>query len=132
MTLKEKVMMMQPECIDNYHRGGVLGCPGDYPYLHEAKLHHFECVLDYDCEYCCNQEFVDKSDNIEQVNHLTYGAADVTRNLAKVSDTFICGKCGIHIKDCIKVVYNEDTEDTTYQEYEFKFCPECGRRVMEE
>ena len=38
----------------------------------------------------------------------------------------------IHADDCVSVEYDEDTEDTTYHVYEFKFCPECGRRVMEE
>ena len=68
----------------------------------------------------------------ELYNILTYGTADVTRNLAKVSDTFICEKCGIRLEDCVKTVYDEDAEDTTFHEYEFKFCPECGRKIVEE
>ena len=55
-----------------------------------------------------------------------------TRNIAEISNAFICGKCGICLEDCVSVEYDEDTEDTTYHVYEFKFCPECGRRVMEE
>lgn len=99
MTLKEKVMMMQPECVDNYHKGGVCGCPGDYSYLNEPESCHAQCILNYECQECWNKPFfdksvdtADKSDNTEQVNHLTHGAANVTRNLAKVSDTFICEK----------------------------------------
>ena len=33
MTLKEKVMEMQPECVDGSYGGGVHGCPANYPYL---------------------------------------------------------------------------------------------------
>lgn len=68
----------------------------------------------------------------ELYNILTYGTADVTRNISAVSYRFICEKCGIRLEDCVKTVYDEDAEDTTYHEYEFKFCPECGRRVAEE
>ena len=130
MTLKEKVMIMQPECVDNYREGGVYGCPCDYSYLNEPELNRYNCSY-FNCEVCWNQPFVDKSDNTEQVNHLTHGAANVTRNLAKVSDTFICEKCGIWLEDCVKAEYDEDTEDTAYQEYEFKFCLRCGRKVEE-
>ena len=61
--------------------------------------------------------------------------ADVTRNLSKVSDEFICEKCGVHldIEDCTERVYNKDNKDTYYYYvYEFKFCPECGRRIVEQ
>lgn len=63
-------------------------------------------------------------------NILTYGTEHVTRNVAEVSDTFICEECGIHLEGRMKTVYDEDTEDTYCHEYEFKFCPECGRRVV--
>lgn len=43
-------------------------------------------------------------------------------------DQFICSKCGIHLQEWIKV---EDEEDGWYSEYEFKYCPNCGRKIME-
>ena len=137
MTRKEKVMELNPNCVNVSEIGGVQGCLGNYSYLNKPEL-DFNSCSHFDCENCWNQEFVDKSvdtvdksDNTEQVNRLTRGTADVTRNLAKVSDTFICEKCGIWLKDCVKAEYDEDTEDTAYQEYEFKFCPRCGRKVEE-
>ena len=54
-----------------------------------------------------------------------------TRNLSTVSGHFICGKCWIHVEDYVRVIYDEDSKDTTYQ-YKFKYCPECGRKVVEE
>ena len=53
-----------------------------------------------------------------------------TRNLAEVSDTFICKECGIHIEDYSRVEFDEEDEnDITHYEYEFKYCPECGRKI---
>lgn len=61
-----------------------------------------------------------------------FAKEDVTRNLSAVSDHFICEKCRVYLENWMKTVYEEDTEDTYCNEYEFKFCPECGRRVVEE
>lgn len=66
-------------------------------------------------------------------------AADVqpvvdTENMATVSDEFICKKCGIYLKDYIKVVMDEDNDgyiDEQHYEYEPKFCPECGAKVKD-
>ena len=100
------------------------------------------CKRMHDCRDCelhsveLNCWNVIKYGSYEEVeklyNILTYGTADVTRNIAEISDAFICGKCGICLEDCVSVEYDEDTEDTTYHVYEFKFCPECGRKVVEE
>lgn len=50
-----------------------------------------------------------------------------TENLSKFAfpDEFICKNCGIHLSEWIKL----DVED--YEEYEFKFCPECGAEVKD-
>lgn len=64
-------------------------------------------------------------------------AADVqpvieTENVAIVSDEFICKECGIHIKNFIKVVMEEDNSgyiDERHYDYEPKFCPECGAKI---
>ena len=55
-----------------------------------------------------------------------------TENMAIVSDEFICKKCGIYLKDYIKVVMDEDNDgyiDEQHYDYEPKFCPECGAKV---
>lgn len=41
-------------------------------------------------------------------------------------DEFVCSKCGIHLYDWIRV------RDEDYYEYEFKYCPNCGAKVVEE
>lgn len=55
--------------------------------------------------------------------------AEYTENMATVSDEFICKKCGIYLKDYVKVVLDEDNDgyvDEQHYDYEPKFCPECG------
>ena len=57
-----------------------------------------------------------------------------TENMATVSDEFICKKCGIYLKDYIKVVMDEDNDgyiDEQHYEYEPKFCPECGAKIKD-
>ena len=46
-------------------------------------------------------------------------------------DVFICQNCGIYLKDWAKIVLDEDGTEYHY-EYTFKFCPECGARVLED
>ena len=75
--------------------------------------------------------------HIDSVRSMLKKAADVqpvvdTENMATVSDEFICKKCGIYLKDYIKVVMDEDNDgyiDEQHYEYEPKFCPECGAKV---
>ncbi len=95
----------------------------------ESLKHCSECEL-MENGHC----WTDASDKeIENnLNTICNVSPFLTRNIAEISDAFICGKCGICLEDCVSVEYDEDTEDTTYHVYEFKFCPECGRRVMEE
>ena len=55
-----------------------------------------------------------------------------TENMALVSDKFICKRCGIYLKDYIKVVMDEGNDgyfDEQHYKYEPKFCPECGAKV---
>ena len=45
-------------------------------------------------------------------------------------DQFICSNCGIELQDWNRVERDEDNGDITYREYVFKFCPECGAKVI--
>lgn len=63
-----------------------------------------------------------------------------TANMSTVAfcDRFICKKCGIRLDDWYRtetVEYEQGDEvfyDEEHYEYEFKFCPECGARIVEE
>ena len=113
MTIEEKWLKIEEYC---YRRGTCSGCE-----LCHVVSHRWDGIKRGEDEY------VNKLYNV-----LNYGLENFTRNMAKVSDTFICEECGIHLEDCMKTVYDEDTEDTYCHEYEFKFCPECGRKIVEE
>ena len=83
------------------------------------------------CRACEHQDDMDLIDDMPAVD--VQPVAD-TENMATVSDEFICKKCGIHIKDYIKVVmeeYNDGYIDEQYYEYEPKFCPECGAKIKD-
>ena len=56
-----------------------------------------------------------------------------TENMSTVAfcDRFICKNCDIHLENWVKVVIDPDDGDELHYEYEFKFCPECGARIVE-
>lgn len=56
-----------------------------------------------------------------------------TQNMSTVAfcDRFICKNCDIHLENWVKVVIDPDDGDELHYEYEFKFCPECGARIVE-
>lgn len=68
-----------------------------------------------------------------------------TRNIAKdfaESDQFICEQCGLHLQDWVRYDveewWDEDCIEGTIHrdvhcyEYVFKYCPNCGAKVIEE
>lgn len=80
------------------------------------------------CEYADAMDFID-----------AMPAADVqpvtqTENMSTIAfcDRFICKKCDIHLENWVKVVIDPDDGDELHYEYEFKFCPECGAKIVEE
>lgn len=99
-------------------------------------------AMQYCCEKCDNYNgaMCRACDNADEMDIIIdMPAADVqpvaeTENMATVSDEFICKKCGIYLKDYVKVVLDEDNDgyvDELHYEYEPKFCPECGAKVKE-
>ena len=54
-------------------------------------------------------------------------------NISKANpvDGFTCSKCGIMITDYVEERFNEEECDTTFHEYEFKYCPNCGAKVVQ-
>ena len=64
---------------------------------------------------------------------------NVTENMSTIAycDRFICKKCGIRLEGWTKIVIDEYDQgddgviyDETHYEYEFKFCPECGAKII--
>ena len=44
-------------------------------------------------------------------------------------DQFVCSNCGIELQDWHRAERDEDDGDTTYHEYEFNYCPNCGAKI---
>ena len=47
------------------------------------------------------------------------------------TDGFTCSECGITIVDYVEERVDEECT-ATYHEYEIKYCPNCGAKVVEE
>ncbi len=49
------------------------------------------------------------------------------------SDEFICSNCGLITRDNCRYEIDEDADgDESCYEFEIKYCPRCGRKIIEE
>lgn len=58
-----------------------------------------------------------------------------TRNISEFrpEDGFECAKCGIDLREWCKINLAEDDDDAEIvTPFVFKFCPNCGRKIIEE
>lgn len=46
-------------------------------------------------------------------------------------DQFVCSACGIELQDWHRVERDMDDGEVSYHEYTFRFCPHCGRKIVE-
>lgn len=46
-------------------------------------------------------------------------------------DAFICSNCGVYLENWSEVIFDDDGEKML-QEFEFKFCPNCGKKIVKE
>lgn len=56
------------------------------------------------------------------------------KNLSEYNpvDEFICSECGFAMVDFCRMEIDEEEGDKTYHEFEIKYCPNCGAKVVEE
>ena len=54
-----------------------------------------------------------------------------TRNISELhpTDGFHCLKCGVDLRDWSRIEF--DDSDEFVHEFEFKFCPNCGKKRCE-
>lgn len=49
------------------------------------------------------------------------------------SDEFICSNCGLILRENCRYEIDEDADgDESCYEFEIKYCPRCGRKIIEE
>lgn len=70
-----------------------------------------------------------KDKPLVDLNEVGRTCKNVGMDYAEV-DQFVCSECGIELQDWHSVERCEDGE-VIYHEYTFRFCPNCGRRIME-
>lgn len=46
-------------------------------------------------------------------------------------DGFLCEKCGFEAEDWSAIERDEEYQDMNYYEFEFKYCPRCGKKVID-
>lgn len=46
-------------------------------------------------------------------------------------DEFICSECGFMTEDFSEKRVDMDDGEVTYHEFEFRYCPNCGAKVVE-
>lgn len=46
-------------------------------------------------------------------------------------DEFICSECGFMIDEFSEKRVDEDDGGVTYHEFEIKYCPSCGAKVID-
>lgn len=54
--------------------------------------------------------------------------AETCENLSDTIDEFICSKCG-YMTDEVSSCKKDDDGEIFHYDYQFKFCPNCGRKV---
>ena len=45
-------------------------------------------------------------------------------------DELICSECGLIMRELRGYEIDEDTNDESCYEFEFRYCPRCGRKVI--
>lgn len=99
---------------------------------HEKRIESGECISVNDLEnaeacYECGEEHKQLAEWLTELKQRRESSASYeTSNLSEVAgcDEFICKECGIHLANWERVDGNMWAE-----EYEFKFCPNCGARM---
>lgn len=111
MTFKEKfvkeVRTYLGRNIEDYNKF----CPNDFGY----EIKNKDCNK-INCTECWNREIPEEKEN-------------TTKNLCTHTEQFICSKCELHLEDFTQQIYDEDEDETYSVEFEFLYCPGCGRKV---
>lgn len=99
--------------------------------------------VDLYCKTLKEKFYVSEQDGHLTIDYRTFAEAFYNAGYRKVKtcknvsemhpvDGFTCSECGISLVDYVEERVDEEEYDTTYYEYEIKYCPNCGAKVVEE
>ena len=83
-------------------------------------------------------KFIEKHNRLaeleDKIEQGTLQEVKTCKNISKMHpvDEFTCSECGFSLADFVEQRVDEEENDTTYHEYEIKYCPNCGAKVVEE
>jgi hypothetical protein len=80
---------------------------------------------DTDCLHCIVEDCIKNAPTVDAAE-VVHGRNETKQHPV---DEFICSVCGYVCQDTHKYVYDEDAEDWSMYEFEFKYCPNCGAKM---
>lgn len=57
---------------------------------------------------------------------------ETCRNIAGPFTSFKCSECSTIIEYCEGVFFDKENCENCFFDFVFKFCPECGRKVIKD
>ena len=93
-------------------------------------LKDFQHNVDVECVPAMIERLAELEDKIEQGTLIEQKTCENVSEMHP-TDGFTCSECGITIVDYVEERVDEECT-ATYYEYEIKYCPNCGAKVVEE
>lgn len=95
----------------------------------DREIEAIKFLLQEDClaHNCPKGKFCDQCE-AEKLYAAGYRKQETCENLSDNFDEFICSKCGYQNDDMNESKADDDGEVNHY-DYQFKYCPNCGRKV---
>ena len=97
---------------------------------------HFASMDFEDCpenEKCLRSTVCELEVRRMSINALLYKENDNQAENVSVlhpSDDFICSCCGIELEGWRKVIGDVSSDACAFEEFSFKYCPNCGRKLQ--
>lgn len=89
---------------------------------------------DFTKETCCH-ELQDRLAELEdKIENGTLSERKTCKNITKCHpvDEFICSECGLILQDYHEIGIDREDGDEYFFEFEIRYCPCCGAKVVDE
>ena len=112
-------------------RGYITICKEKYNKLIE-KMRNLEEELIHNGEniFFREQELLKKESKLKELEKTRHFTCKNETEINPV-DEFICSNCGFITEDFSKLKIDEDNGERWLSEFEIKYCPNCGAKVIE-